>query len=72
MEGKAWAEQRGFIYTETSAKDKSNVDSVFHSMVERILQEPDMWSQETEEAGGHQILRTLIDRKARSETQCCA
>ena len=70
-EGKDWADQRGFIYQETSAKDKSNVESVFHVMVERILQQPDMWSQETEEAGGHQVLRTLTDRKARSDSQCC-
>ena len=72
-EGKDWAEQRGFIYKETSAKDKSNVEVVFHCMVERILQQPDMWSRETsEEGGGHQVLRTLTDRRARSETQCCA
>jgi len=71
-EGKDWADQRGFIYKETSAKDKSNVEAMFHSMVERVLQQPDMWSRDTEEAGGHQVLRTLTDRKARSEAQCCA
>ena len=48
------------------------MEAMFHSMVERVLQQPDMWSRDTEEAGGHQVLRTLTDRKARSEAQCCA
>ena len=72
-EGKDWADQRGFLYRETSAKNRSNVEAVFDCLVERVLQQPDMWSRQTEEAGGgHQVLRTLIDQKARSNTQCCA
>ena len=48
------------------------MEAVFDCLVEEVLQQPDMWGREREEAGGHQVLRSLTERRARSDTQCCA
>ena len=73
-EGKDWADQRGFLFTETSARDRSNVEAVFHQLVERMLQEPDMWNRVAED-GGHHILRTVGVGGSRGRSdrggQCC-
>ena len=74
-EGQEWAEQRGFLFTETSARDRSNVEVVFQQLVGRILQEPDMWTRESEEGGkgggGLQVLRNLDTRHRERGGQCC-
>jgi len=71
-EGKDWADQRGFLFTETSARDRSNVELVFQQLVGSILQEPGMWSEEGGEGGGGiQVLRTQDTRQQDRGGQCC-
>jgi len=45
-EGANWAERRGFLFLETSAKSNEGVENAFYNLVDRILQEPSLWEQD--------------------------
>merc|ERR1711970_1483120 len=47
-EGWEGAERRGFMFLETSARNRAGVDTAFNKLVERILQEPGMWERESD------------------------
>jgi len=44
-EGANWAERRGFLFLETSAKSNAGVETAFYNLVDRILQEPALWEK---------------------------
>ena len=44
-EGGGWAEQRGFQFMEVSAVSGSSVNTAFTSLVQTILQRPDVWDK---------------------------
>ena len=71
-EGREWAERRGCLFLETSAKQSSGVERVFYNLVERIVQEPGVW----EEDGGLQGGRKVKIREGEGETDhvwtCCS
>ena len=56
-EGKNWAEQRGFIFLETSAKSSSGVEPAFYQLVDKILQEPALWEKEGGKMGQQEIVQ---------------
>jgi len=58
-EGRSWAEEKGFSFIETSAKDNSGVEAAFSQLVERILQDPDRWEKDLFSKGGTESPRTL-------------
>ena len=45
-EGANWAERRGFLFLETSAKNNAGVETAFYNLVDRILQEPALWEKD--------------------------
>ena len=59
-EGREWAERRGFMFLETSARNSSGVDTAFNRLVDKILQEPGMW--ENDRNMGQQELCQRIGR----------
>ena len=56
-EGKNWAEQRGFIFLETSAKSSSGVETAFYQLVDKILQEPALWEKELGRMGQQEMVQ---------------
>ena len=45
-EGANWAERRGFLFLETSAKNNAGVETAFYNLVDKILQEPALWEKD--------------------------
>lgn len=41
-EGEAWAKHRGMLFIESSAKTKVGIQQVFHEIVEKILEDPNL------------------------------
>lgn len=78
-EGKEWAERRGFLFLETSAKNSSGVEKAFYKLVDKILQEPGLWEKEASKIGQQQIGQGMgvrlggEDRTAdeRGASKCC-
>ena len=54
-EGREWAERRGFLFLETSAKQSSGVERVFYNLVEKIVQEPGVWEEDDRLQGTRKI-----------------
>ena len=50
-EGANWAERRGCLFLETSAKSNAGVETAFYNLVDNILQEPALWERDPSIAG---------------------
>ena len=70
-EGREWAEQRGFQFMEVSAVSGSSVNTAFTSLVQTILQRPDVWDKKEWERKRIERLQAEIRTMDRG-VGCCS
>lgn len=69
-EGKEWAEQRGFQFMEVSAVSGSSVNAAFTSLVQTVLQKPDVWDKKEWERKRIERLQAEV-RNINRGSGCC-
>ena len=70
-EGREWAEQRGFQFMEVSAVSGSSVNTAFTSLVQTILQRPDVWDKKEWERKRIERLQAEVRNMDRG-VGCCS
>ena len=71
-EGREWAERRGFLFLETSAKQSFGVVRVFYNLVEKIVQEPGVWEQDEGLQGGRKVKIRDGEGETDHVWKCCS
>ena len=70
-EGKEWADKRGFPFMEVSSFSSSAVDTVFITLVHKILQQPHLWDKKAWERRRIAKLQEEC-RKMGRRSECCS
>ncbi|AQK82546.1 Ras-related protein Rab5 [Zea mays] len=67
QEAKAYAQENGLFFMETSAKTATNVNDVFYEIAKKLLQ----WQQVQNPQGG-MVLNQRPPERMVSSSSCCA